>query len=965
MKIDLNTENYVYKKINYKNKKQNYHQTPLYNNNLYNNYYPLNYYSNFISFKGESAIDYDSENIKLQEEKLTESLVKPALRNSDSTPSAFLLYSEDEKKSAALIDKISAKMNARVIELDTKENDYTKNVYNLLRNSRENYLENKQRTLIVVKNSDLLLSDSKGNYGNITKMKSWLDDCAKIPKGDIQNFYASTFILQTDKPENISPVLLNKEGFGGVVNVQLSGIKDIENLINNSIENNENAKGIEPLEKEELAKIVQNLSPNKKTGGFSDNKIKSITDKAVIEWKSQNGDSFAEILNKKINSARKDISPRVVTRMFESRKWLVKNGWIEMPELKNIDFEILNKIMANCDEPFFDKAFENELSQVVSENNDFIKNASKYDIETLKDATIGDKKLVDLWLNISQDNIINKENSRLKNMWFVEVLSDKDKTNELISKTLDILQKENRAIETARKAYCDIIENDETITQEQKTILIQQQENKMFFDVVMHGLNPNSIIQIEDNVLSILDLLSKEKEKVSTNAKENIFEPAKDVMILSSEDSDDVAIVNYIFQLISKAALNGNIEEKNDLKLIIESFNSAKETANMEQLALDWKKLLVISQDYFNSTELDNLTHKNIELLNSINNKKENISDKSILKILNNPSLTIEQKEFIARYADNSYFRAMIKNPNVDINQIIETLVFFEADNKNLIQKANLFVSDEEFQKIMDDKFKEINRNAKDINIQGNKITSKLDEINSSINAQSDVISQFAEGFAQYAQSSLFLQASQLNELAKANKLLSSINLNTKEISAYTKTLTRAKLIELEKDKYFKEIVPELVNLLPENEQVDIKEFLLKVDELAKKEKNAIRKKKIIKAAAIIAGTITAGAAVYYFGPAVVAHLLSQTANPITAASAITSCAATSSLARRLGNSSLINFEGENKDLAEKIHKAEMELRHNKKMFEKYPESLEYSGKVDKYKNELKSLKKQLDKLTK
>ena len=223
-----------------------------------------------------------------------------------------------------------------------------------------------------------------------------------------------------------------------------------------------------------------------------------------------------------------------------------------------------------------------------------------------------------------------------------------------------------------------------------------------------------------------------------------------------------------------------------------------------------------------------------------------------------------------------------------------------------MIYDTNIEFSEEIFDSMMSNKFREVNQKAKDIYIQTNRIVSKLDDINSSINSQSEIISAFANNFSNYANSSLVLQAAQLKQLIEANKLLFSINANTKEISSHARVITGTKLLELEKNEYYRDIVPQLVQLLPKDEQVDIEDFLSKVDNLAKKEKNSIRKKKIIKAAIIIAGAVAAGVAAYYFGPAVISHLFSQVTNPTIATSAISSVTANTNLARKMGNCGLL-----------------------------------------------------------
>ena len=283
---------------------------------------------------------------------------------------------------------------------------------------------------------------------------------------------------------------------------------------------------------------------------------------------------------------------------------------------------------------------------------------------------------------------------------------------------------------------------------------------------------------------------------------------------------------------------------------------------------------------------LDELTNRNIELLNSINQEKESIHDKTILKLLNNSNLTIEQKEFVTRYAKDNNFKNMLKNQNIDIASVIEELVFFEANNKNLINESNIDFSNNQFNKMMSDKFKQIDKNLKDINIQGDRLAIILNTIN--------------DNFSKYADESLKIQSLQLNELV-------NISQNTFEIKQNAKALTRIKLVELEKDEYYKDVVPKITKLLPKDDQIDIQEFLSKVDDLAKNEKDEKRKKKIIKVGTIIARTIAVGVGTYYFGPAIIEHLFSQTTlNPTIATSAITKAIEASQLIRKLGNSNIL-----------------------------------------------------------
>jgi len=188
---------------------------------------------------------------------------------------------------------------------------------------------------------------------------------------------------------------------------------------------------------------------------------------------------------------------------------------------------------------------------------------------------------------------------------------------------------------------------------------------------------------------------------------------------------------------------------------------------------------------------------------------------------------------------------------------------------------------------------------------------------------------------------------------------LNLIKNNTTEIKQYTQALTRAKLAELQKDKYFKEIVPDIKNILPEGEQIDLEDFLAKVDEIAKKEKSDIRKKKLIKAALIVAGVAITAAGVYYFGPSVVAHLASK----LPAQGAISAVGAATTqvgMAKSLGNSGIarqVSFGSYSTDpvvLQREIENIKRELDHAIKMAQQGGPGAEYwVKKVDRLTKEL------------
>lgn len=582
----------------------------------------------------------------------------------------------------------------------------------------------------------------------------------------------------------------------------------------------------------------------------------------------------------------------------------------------------------------------------------FPKASSEELAELIENINVADTPLVDYWLNLSgQDE--KKYTQRLKNKWLKETLEDKDKSAKLISLTLDKLQSVNSLIERARTNYRDILENEKDLTPEQKEILIQEQDSKLFFLVISKNMTSETNLDLQLNTIDTVFQLSSEKEDIRKNALNNIFKRANNPTILQSEKQEDVDIVDYIFELISQK-ISTSDDDKEQLERIVEDFKTAQDSGNYKEYGFLWKQLVNSAQQYFDSDVLDDLTSRNIVLLNSFNKNMQGKEDKRILKLIHDNSFTIEQKEFISRYKDDRNFRLMIDNPNVDISKAIEELVFFEAGNRNLINQSKADVSENKLKSVMSDKFNQINRNNKDINIQGDRIVSKLDIIN-------DSISDFSDSFTDYATASIDIQEQELQQLIQANKYLNLISDNTSEIKSYTQALTRAALVNLEKDRYYKEIVPEITKLLPEGEQVDLEEFLSKVDKLAKNEKNSKRKKLILKAGVIVAATAAVGAGAYFFGPEIIAYLTSAMPSQIAAAKTISKTISKVNTAKMIGNSGLISFLGRDaKTIQNEINQVQSRIKSLRNLIKKYPNDTSYGAELDRLNDKLKKLIKEL-----
>ena len=835
-------------------------------------------------------VGYEDIKDNLMNSFILKTMAKARTSQKVNVPNAFLLFGPTGCGKTTFAHALAEQTLSFVDEVNagnTSPEEAMEAIRQKARIAKENYKNSKEkkRTIIVVNEADAI----SNTYSPVVNdFCEFVKDCASK--------YNCTLFLTTNYPFDIDKRILDKN-----ITPQKIVLKPTDiNVARKIIEEKLSQMNVSTQPAGEIAQFLFS-NPEK---FYSNSDIINIINKTLKLHKNPTAKDYIKI-------AKENVPPTISKKAW-SESFAKIN---EMPQLEKcenllqtdikpiqalfpigLSTEIENQIesieqnLNNSIETTHSKQnslddYENETLENIAILEYYLKQDNKKS-DILKTMSINGAPLADLWLKLSDTNIINGQNIELKNSWLDVVLKDKTKTDKLILETLNILKKENNSINKIKEAYFYIIKNDALASNEEKSILIQQQENKLFYDVVKHSINLNDPIQIDDKILSTLKILLEEKERAIINATENIFEPVQNYEILLSENPEDVANINCIFQILNQIATNGTKQQKEKLSTILDNFNFAKNSGSEKQLNKSWQELINIAQDYFETTMLDELTNRNIELLNSINQEKESIHDKTILKLLNNSNLTIEQKEFVTRYAKDNNFKNMLKNQNIDIASVIEELVFFEANNKNLINESNIDFSNNQFNKMMSDKFKQIDKNLKDINIQGDRLAIILNTIN--------------DNFSKYADESLKIQSLQLNELV-------NISQNTFEIKQNAKALTRIKLIELEKDEYYKDVVPKITKLLPKDDQIDIQEFLSKVDDLAKNEKDEKRKKKIIKVGTIIARTIAVGVGTYYFGPAIIEHLFSQTTlNPTIATSAITKAIEAGQLIRKLGNSNIL-----------------------------------------------------------
>lgn len=540
------------------------------------------------------------------------------------------------------------------------------------------------------------------------------------------------------------------------------------------------------------------------------------------------------------------------------------------------------------------------------------------DIDSLQNAKINGTSVIDYWITLDdkEDGLLNYT-PRLKRIKFGEILQDENKVQEYIKSTLDKIEKTDILIKSARQAYTDIIENEPDITSQQREILIKQQESRLFFLVITNKVKSGEISKIQKNTIIALRQLSREREIARQNAQENIFLAVRNAKVLNNDSEGTQQKVDYIFKLLNHKTAVSSAEEKEVINQLVQRLERARINGNSVEFENNWTALVQIAQDYFNKYVLDDLTNQNVEMLNSIN-KNAQTAEPNILKAINDPSISrIEQKDFILRHKNDRNFADMLHTIDFNLGEEIDNLLYYEKTAKDVMY---MILGQEYSGDVLDKKFKywcqtdlveNLNKQYVEIkNRKFNIVTGKLDAIDNSINARSELIIQTlneqTDVVRAFADNVSSMQMAQLSVLTKISGQLDIISQNALEIKQYMQVITRKQLLELEKDKYYKEIVPELTKLLPQKDQINIQDFLLQVDKLAKKEKSAIRRKKILKAALIIAGVAAAGVAIYYAGPSVVAYL-SSGLSPDISTGIVSLTTHKADVAKMIGNSSLMD----------------------------------------------------------
>jgi len=581
---------------------------------------------------------------------------------------------------------------------------------------------------------------------------------------------------------------------------------------------------------------------------------------------------------------------------------------------------------------------------------ELLQNINKDGIEKFESIQIGSKSMLNFWIDtIDGEGAANELNPRLKEKRLKEIIDTDGAVEKIYEETLEESAKLSTQVKRTQEAYSDLIEESE-LSESQKQILEEYQNNQLFFQVVNRSAkNNSSVTNLEITTKNILSTLSREKESVILNTRNNIFNKVKDFKYLSENEDETVLQwqIPFVFSILQDKIKNSTQEDLQTTKNNINKFDGLIKN-NGDNMDEQWGKLVDEAQLYYENSILNTVTTKNIELLYSINTKLKGEKDIIILDAITNKALDkIEQKEYVSRYKDDKNLKIMLENSGVNKGEVIDELLYLEAINQQVFENeskefrnnisevkiktnedlANRYISalgkdyspmsipqktefldsiapeelelvaekvykkwaQNDLAKFMSEKFVETDH-KNNINAQGKNIVNELKQINTTLGKMYIDINGQSHTLEEISTNfNKFSDMYQVNQDAQYNQLCEMAkqlaSINKNTLNIESNTKALVRNVLKTADPLLR---AEITSLLPEEDKVDVSKFLAKVDKLAKEEKDAKRRKQLLLIAAVVATVVTAGAIAYVAAPA----LLGAGAATATAGVGVTSSAA-------------------------------------------------------------------------
>ena len=275
----------------------------------------------------ELIAGYDAEK-QIIRSIFTEQIAMEKAGMEADVPNSILLYGPIGTGKTTFVRAIANETNCELIEMNPDPENFSQEVYKKLKEARERYLNEGRRTIIVLNEIENHLENTKMNRENIAKMKSWLDNCAKLPTDNLQNAYATTFFFTTNHPLEISDEILpREEKIKKLISLEPASEGNIEAIIRFYIQKFDKNGDIINPDSIDYNAIIEKMNPDDEKGAFGNDKIKKIVQLACEDFDKDidNNKTFEEYLNNRIDKAKRNIKPERLQEFKEQLEELYED----------------------------------------------------------------------------------------------------------------------------------------------------------------------------------------------------------------------------------------------------------------------------------------------------------------------------------------------------------------------------------------------------------------------------------------------------------------------------------------------------------------------------------------------------------------------------------------------------------------------------------------------------------------
>ena len=667
-------------------------------------------------------------------------------------------------------------------------------------------------------------------------------------------------------------------------------------------------------------------------------------------------DLWLEFLGKNTDKLSDTQKTYIINNLSDEEKQVIAEKtsefWLKniLPDLeKEIDCNDLDKIKQDI------KSIQYILEEINNSPDKFIEKLDNQAFfKKLCALELNNKKLIDLWTNTDKfsrgENALTK---RLKKAHLKNTLKKPDLLEEIKKITGSEIDKQELSMKNFELACNDLLENEPELDKLEKKLLSKYKNSKTFYGLISEKTNgAKSVSETESAIISIIKMLSAERNTLAVTARKDIFDKTLKVpdVVISKPNTDLNNYVNFVFNTLSQNIYTMDDSGLMDFSDNVQAFENFV-NRNSYYFGNYWKDFVKDAYQFYSTNLLDKITDNNLKLLCSIEAAGKNRKDKTIADLIERSGIdTIEKKEFIGRFQDDYNFLKLMKNTGINQKEVLTDLLMTEALNEHLYRKRlstfcsninnesvkeNLDITDKylrildkdypamtvrektdmlskipqeefillnkmifedwknnELRKFMSDKFAQIQLDY-NINAQSKNITETLQSINNNLNnIRINIAGQSYTLLEISANLDKMVNISQksFKELYFIGENIEAIKHNSESIMANTRGILYAAMQNSKlRDPELSKMISDL---LPETEQTSFNDFLTVVEKKYKILKDEKRKQQL-KTIAQLATIAAAASGISVIAPDVITELFGKSETISKISSAVVSAANT------------------------------------------------------------------------